>query len=376
MADKLAGKYEIQGTLGQGAYGIVYLGWQEDLARKVAVKELAPQMVGDPAFLEQFRFEAQIMAQLDHPNCVKVFDFLEVEGRAFLVSEFVEGASLKQVIATAGKLSPEQALGVLKGALNGLGYAHSLGLVHRDVKPDNIICDAGGVSKLADFGQAYFGGGPGAAGGLTGSPLYMSPEQTSGGHVDWRSDLYSAGALLYEFLCGRPPYVGESAVATMRMHTTDPLPDPMKFNSHLPREAADLLRRALAKDPNARFQSANEFLTALEQAAAAGYGPDWERRAAITGMVGTAMAVGAAGLAAGIGAAGAAGGGAAGAGAAGGRCRRCDGGWRRGGRGRSFHHRRGRRRGRRGGGRHRRGGRLRRAQQRAFWTQPDQERGR
>jgi tRNA A-37 threonylcarbamoyl transferase component Bud32 len=313
MADLLAGKYEIRGTLGQGAYGIVYLGWQEDLHRSVAIKELAPQMVADPAFLQQFRYEAQIMAQLDHPNCVKVFDFLEIEGRAFLVSEYVEGATLKKVIQTSGRLAPEQSLGVLKGALNGLGYAHSLGLVHRDVKPDNIIADPQGVSKLADFGQAYFAAGPGAAGGLTGSPLYMSPEQASGGVVDYRSDLYSAGAVLYEFLTGRPPFVGDTAVATMRQHLTEPIPDPRQYNSNLPAAAAEVLNRALAKDPAQRFQSAGEMLAALETAAQAGYGPDWERRANIAGLVGGAMAVGAVGAAA-LGTAGAGAGAASGGG--------------------------------------------------------------
>jgi hypothetical protein len=274
-------------------------------------------MVADPAFLQQFRYEAQIMAQLDHPNCVKVFDFLEIEGRAFLVSEFVEGATLKKVIETSGRLAPEQSLGVLKGALNGLGYAHSLGLVHRDVKPDNIIADPQGVSKLADFGQAYFAAGPGAAGGLTGSPLYMSPEQASGGTVDYRSDLYSAGAVLYEFLTGRPPFVGDTAVATMRMHLSDPVPDPRQFNANLPAQAAEMLNKALAKDPAQRYQSAGEMLTALESAAQAGYGADWERRANIAGLVGGAMAVGAAGVAVGAGVVGAHAGGAAAVGTAG-----------------------------------------------------------
>jgi tRNA A-37 threonylcarbamoyl transferase component Bud32 len=316
MDGLLAGKYEIKGTLGQGAYGIVYLGWQADLGRNVAIKQLAPQMVADPAFLQQFRYEAQIMAQLDHPNCVKVFAFIEEDGQAYLVSEYIEGATLKKVIETSGTLAPEQSLGVLKGALNGLGYAHSLGLVHRDVKPDNIIADTEGTSKLADFGQAYFGGGPGAAGGLTGSPLYMSPEQASGGVVDYRSDLYSAGAVLYEFLTGRPPFVGETAIATMRMHQTEAVPDARRLNSKLPSEAAELLTKALHKDPTQRFQSANEMLTALEAAAQAGYGTDWERRAKITGLVGGAMAAGAAGLAAGVGVAGAHAGGAAAAGTA------------------------------------------------------------
>jgi hypothetical protein len=287
------GKYEIRGTLGQGAFGIVYYGWQTDLQRPVAIKELGPNLVGDPAFIQQFRGEAQVMARLDHPNCVKVFDFIETGGRAFLVSEYVDGASLRRIIQASGALSPQQSLGVLKGALSGLGYAHSLGLIHRDVKPENILADREGVSKLVDFGQAVFAQGPGAAGGLTGSPAYMSPEQAQGGTCDARSDLYSAGVILYEFLAGRPPFVAENAVAVMRMQVNDLPQDPRVYNPQLPVEASAMLARAIAKDPAQRFQSAAEMLTALEGAAVAGYGRDWERSAAIKGLVAGAAAVGA-----------------------------------------------------------------------------------
>ena len=307
----VVGKYQVQAELGRGSFGIVYLGYQADLDRKVAIKELAPQLAGDPAFLQTFRYEAQVMASLDHPNCVKVYDFIETGGHAFLVSEFIEGASLRRVLETAGRLSPQQALGVLKGSLMGLGYAHQRGLVHRDIKPENILADRAGVSKLADFGQSIYAVGPGAAGGLTGSPAYMSPEQAQGGRMDARSDLYSAGAVLYEFLAGRPPFTGDSAIAVMRMHGTNPVPDPRSFNPALPAEANALVQRALAKDPAYRFQSADEFLAHLEATAVAGYGRDWERTAAISGLVAGAAAVaaGAGVAAAGGGTAAAAGGG-------------------------------------------------------------------
>jgi hypothetical protein len=320
----MLGKYEIKGTLGQGAFGIVYYGWQTDLQRPVAIKELVSSLVGDPAFIQRFRGEAQIMARLDHPNCVKVFDFIETGGRAFLVSEYVDGASLRRIIQASGALSPQQSLGVLKGALNGLGHAHGLGLIHRDVKPENILADKDGVSKLADFGQAVFAHGPGAAGGLTGSPAYMSPEQAQGGVLDARSDLYSAGVILYEFLAGRPPFVAENAVAVMRMQVNDLPQDPRIYNPQLPVAASVMLARAIAKDPAQRFQSAAEMLAALESAAVAGYGQDWERSSAIKGLVAGALAVGAgvAGAAvvsaAGAGAATAGGGTAAGGVAAGG----------------------------------------------------------
>ncbi|HEV1998259.1 MAG TPA: serine/threonine-protein kinase, partial [Candidatus Dormibacteraeota bacterium] len=307
------GKYQVRGTLGSGAYGTVYLGWQEDLQRPVAIKELGQAMVADPAFLEAFREEARIMALLDHPNCVRVFDFIETGSQAFLISEFVDGASLRAVVMSSGPLAPQQSLGVLKGSLKGLGHAHRLGLVHRDIKPENILADREGTSKLADFGQSYFGGGPGAAGSLTGSPPYMSPEQAQGGHCDARSDLYSAGAILFEFLTGRPPFVADNPMALMRMHVSESAPDPRKINKKLPKQATPMMERALAKDPAKRFQSADEMLASLEDTARHGYGKNWEDSAAIKGLVaataaGVAMAAGAMGVAAaGAGAAGASG---------------------------------------------------------------------
>jgi hypothetical protein len=312
------GKYQIRGTLGAGAYGTVYLGWQEDLQRPVAIKELGSQLVADPVFLQGFREEARIMALLDHPNCVKVFDFIETGDRAFLVSEFVDGASLRAVVVDTGPLSPQQSLGVLKGSLQGLGHAHHLGLTHRDVKPENILADRDGTSKLADFGQAYFGAGPGAAGAMTGSPPYMSPEQARGGICDARSDLYSAGAILFEFLTGRPPFMADNPMAIMRAHVSDPVPDPRKINKKLPKQATKLMQRALAKDPAGRFQSADEMLAALEDTARSGYGKNWEQSAAIKGLVATTAAGAAAAAAVGGAAAAAGATGAAGTAAVGG----------------------------------------------------------
>jgi hypothetical protein len=307
----LIGKYELRGTLGAGAFGTVYLGYQADLDRKVAIKELAPRYASDPAFLEMFRQEARIMGYLDDPHCVRVFDFLEIGGHAYLVSEFVEGASLRKVIESSGKLSPEQSLGVLKGCLMGLGHAHQLGLTHRDIKPENILADQEGTSKLADFGQAGQTG-TGSSTGSSGSPAYMSPEQVHGQPLDPRSDLYSMGCVLFEFFTGRVPFIADNPMAMMRAQVSELPPDPRHQNPALPEAAVFMLGRALAKDPAQRYQSAGEFQAALEQAAQAGYGRDWERSASIKGMV-----AGAAALAAGAGVAGAVGAGAAGSAAAG-----------------------------------------------------------
>ena len=284
-------KYEILGTLGSGATGTVYLADEFDLDRKVAYKELAPALATDPVFLERFRGEARVMAALDHPNCVKVWDFFEEEGHAVLVSEYVPGASLRQVADHSGHLTPEQALGVLKGALTGLAYAHGRGLVHRDIKPENLLADTEGVSKLADFGQALIAGGPGAAGGLpAGSPTYMSPEMVSGGRVDLRTDIYSCGAMLFEFLTGRPAFTGDNPLAVMRKHINDPVPDPRQLNSDLPEGVAALVSKAMAKDPAERQRTAEQFLDELEAAAVAGYGADWEQRSSIKRLVAAAAA--------------------------------------------------------------------------------------
>ena len=171
------GKYQFTGVIGTGATGTVHMAYHHELGRYVAIKELSPSLAQQPGFLERFRAEAQVMARLESPNCVKVYEFYETDGRAFLVEEYVEGSSLRKVVSQAGTLTAEQSLGVLKGALSGLGYAHALGLIHRDIKPENVLVDKEGVSKLADFGQAVFTGiGPGAAGGISpGTPAYMSP---------------------------------------------------------------------------------------------------------------------------------------------------------------------------------------------------------
>ncbi|HEV3232212.1 MAG TPA: serine/threonine-protein kinase [Candidatus Dormibacteraeota bacterium] len=286
MGPGILDRFQIEGVLGQGASGTVYLALQPELGRRVALKELSPALVQDPTFLERFREEARIMARLDNPNCVRVFAFYEEPGRAVLVSEYIEGASLRRVVAQAGRLTPEQSLGVVKGALTGLGQAHALGLVHRDIKPENVLADREGVSKLADFGQAVFAAGPGAAGGISaGTPAYMSPEAVMGGVLDFRTDIYSCGAMLFDLLTGRPPFVADNPLAQMRMHVTDPVPDPRAYNPDLPPEVSAMLGRSLAKDPGGRQQSAAELLAELEAAAVAGYGEDWEKRSSIKPLV-------------------------------------------------------------------------------------------
>ncbi|MGI8609691.1 MAG: protein kinase domain-containing protein [Candidatus Dormibacteria bacterium] len=287
------GDYQVRGVLGRGASGTVYLAYQEFVDRRVALKELSTELTADPVFRERFRAEAEIMARLDNDHCVRVFDFFQREKNDYLVSELIEGASLRGLVQHSGELTPEESLGVIKGALQGLAHAHSLGLIHRDIKPENVLLDGEGVSKLADFGQAASQSGPGAAGGMpAGSPAYMSPEMVGGGTLDARSDLYSAGAVLFELLTGRPPFVADNPLAVMRMQREAPVPDAHTVNPKLGPAMTGLLAGGLAKDPADRPQSAEAMLTALEAAAVEAYGADWEKRSSVKKKVAATVGAG------------------------------------------------------------------------------------
>jgi eukaryotic-like serine/threonine-protein kinase len=156
--EERVGRYLFRSRIGSGSGGTVYLALEPDLERWVAVKQLAPELASDAGSLQRFREEAQTMARLNHPNCVRVFDFFEQDGNSYLVSEFVDGASLREVLQEAKELTPQQALGGLKGALMGLGHAHSLGLVHRDIKPENLLCDRQGTSKAGRLRPGHLQG--------------------------------------------------------------------------------------------------------------------------------------------------------------------------------------------------------------------------
>jgi serine/threonine-protein kinase len=286
------GDYEVRGTLGTGMSGTVFLAHQSIIDRDVALKQLSAELTAQPEFLERFRAEAEIMARLDNDHCVRVFDFFEREGHAYLVSEVVAGVSLRKLVEN-GALSPEQSLGVLKGGLLGLEHAQELGLVHRDIKPENILLDTEGTSKLADFGLAGAVEGPGASSGMpSGSPAYMSPEMVGGALVDARSDLYSAGAVLFELLTGRPPFVADGPLAVMRMHRQAPVPNPHDLNGQLGPEVSGLVMGSLAKDPADRPQTAAQMLAALEVAATQAYGPEWESRSSVKREVAAAIGAG------------------------------------------------------------------------------------
>jgi eukaryotic-like serine/threonine-protein kinase len=285
------GRYEVVGELGRGQHGVVYLAQDNLLQRRVAIKVISAALLASPGGAERLRTEARIMAMLDHPNCVRVFELSEDMASMYLVIEYIDGSSLRR-LAERQRLSPEQALGILKGGLAGLAHAHSMDLVHRDVKPDNVLCDLEGVSKLADFGVAVLGDSTSTGSATGGTLAYMSPEQVRGDSVDRRSDIYSCGAMLFELLAGRPPFVADSPVALARQHLKGDVPDLNTMARGLPQEVGAMVARAMALNPEERQQTADEFREELERAAASGYGDDWERRASVVLLVAAVAAAG------------------------------------------------------------------------------------
>jgi serine/threonine protein kinase len=265
----LGDDYELLAELGAGGFGRVYRVRDLSLERMVALKVLHAVLTPDPAGVERFRREAQLAARVDHPNIVNIY---EIGGRAGLVwytMELVEGPNIAQLVEKEGPLSLERVVRLLREALAALAHAHSLGLVHRDIKPENLLLARGGGLRITDFGLAVALVGPGRFGGATsrsGTPQFASPEQLSGEKVDGRSDLYSLAAVALYALAGTPPFTGATPEAILARQTTDQLPDLREVRPDVGPELAHVLRQALRADPNARYPTATEFLSALNRA--------------------------------------------------------------------------------------------------------------
>ncbi|HET6370657.1 MAG TPA: serine/threonine-protein kinase, partial [Nitrospiria bacterium] len=210
-----SGKYEIQGEIARGGMGVVYKAVHASLNRTVAIKVLHPQFAGDPDFLKRFQREARAMARLDHEHVIRVFDVGEEQGAPYIVMEYFEGKDLKRVMLDRGLFSPEEALAVTYQVADALAYAHARGIVHRDIKPGNIMLDARGKAKIADLGIAAAANEVSvtATGQIIGTPEYMSPEQARGGPLDGRSDLYSLGMVLYKMVTGKTLFDGISQMS-------------------------------------------------------------------------------------------------------------------------------------------------------------------
>ncbi len=271
------GGYEFLQQAAVGSTGVVWQARQLDLGRLVAVKELSAALRSTPDGLARFRAEAARLAKLDDDHVVKIYDYVEADAGAFIVQEWVDGETLEHLVGRVGQLTAEQSVGVLRGALLGLAAAHDLRLVHGDVSPTNILLDRAGTSKLIDFGIATAVGDS----GRYGTPAYMSPEAVSGAGMLPASDVYSAAAVLFTLLSGKPPMAGADVAAVLRQHLEDPPPRLVGHGAELQR----IVQTAMAKDPHVRPADARAFLRELEQAAERRFGAAWLSRASVAGLV-------------------------------------------------------------------------------------------
>ena len=274
------GRYRVLNRIGSGGMADVWCADDTQLGRKVALKLLHPRFAADDEFVERFRREASSAAGLQHPNVVGIFDRGEWDGNYYIAMEYLPGRSLKQLVRDHGALDPALAVSLVVQVLKAARFAHRRGIVHRDIKPHNVIVDEEGRAKVTDFGIARAGASDMTeTGSIMGTAQYLSPEQAQGKPVDARSDLYSIGVLLYELLTGRVPFDGDSPVTIALKHVSeDPVP-PGQLNPAVSPALDAVVMRAMAKDPAQRFQDADAFAAALQHAMAGdGQAPPPARR--------------------------------------------------------------------------------------------------
>ncbi|MGH2750558.1 MAG: protein kinase domain-containing protein [Actinomycetota bacterium] len=274
----LAERYVLESEIARGGMAVVYRARDDVLARSVAVKVLHPHLADDQAFLERFRFEALAAARLAHPNIVSIYDTGaeqapdEADARHFIVMEYCGGGSLSEHLLRDGPLPAERAAVIGIAVCDALAYAHRSGVIHRDIKPANVLVTETGGLKVADFGIAKAAFGTGdvtTTGSILGTVTYLSPEQLKGEEPDQRSDVYSLGVTLYELLAGRAPFEEETQMAIAMKHLREEPPPLRSVRGGIPRGIESLVSKAMAKDPDERFQSAQEMRNALEGPVAA-----------------------------------------------------------------------------------------------------------
>ena len=268
LTGKQLGPYQIVAPLGEGGMAAVFRAYQPGMERYVALKILPRVFADDPAFSARFQREARILAQLQHPHILPVFDFGQAEGYSYIVMPYVPSGTLTDTMQ-GEPLPLPRIRQVVSQVGDALSYAHGRGLVHRDVKPSNVLIDERGNCLLTDFGVARMVESSvnlTATGTVVGTPAYMSPEQGAGREIDTRSDIYSLGIILYELATGRVPYRAETPIAVVFMHVSAPLPMPRSLNPALPEAVERVILKALAKNPDERYQTAEDMVEALKRA--------------------------------------------------------------------------------------------------------------
>ena len=267
MTGTQIGNYKILEKLGEGGMGVVYKGVDINLDRTVAIKALNTELTGNPELEQRFRAEAKAQAGLNHTNLATLYALLIENGRPWMVMEYIEGETFEQMVQRRGPIPGTDTIPLFRQALLGIGYAHRMGIIHRDIKPSNIMLNKQGIVKVMDFGIAKVMGARGLTktGTQMGTAFYMPPEQVLNRGVDIRSDIYSLGVTLYEMLTANVPFKGDSDYQIMTDHVNAPPPLPTKFYPYIPHGLQNAVLKALAKNPDSRFQTVEEFGTALEQ---------------------------------------------------------------------------------------------------------------
>jgi serine/threonine-protein kinase len=262
------GRYEIRSELGRGGMATVYRGYDPRFDREVAIKVLPREMLHDPQFRSRFERELKVVAGLEHPSIVPVYDVGDEDGQPYFVMRYMPGGSLADEIKK-GKFSLEDTARIINRIAQALTYAHKKGIIHRDLKPDNILFDSAGEPFISDFGIAKL---PQSAGSLTGSgiigtPAYMSPEQARGNAIDSRSDVYGLGVIVYQMLSGEQPYKADTPMGVAVKHITDPVPEILKVQPSLPAGVDTIIRSAMAKDREQRYPTPTDLARSLNDTA-------------------------------------------------------------------------------------------------------------
>src|SRR5579884_3768120 len=285
------GRYKVLSRLGAGGMADVYLAEDEQLGRKVALKLLHRRFSEDPGFVERFRREAQAAAGLQHPNVVSVYDRGAYDGTYYIAMEYLPGRSLKQLIRAEAPLDPIRAIDITLQILKAARFAHRRGVIHRDLKPHNVIVDDSDNAKVTDFGIARAGASDMTeTGSIMGTAQYLSPEQAQGHAVSETSDLYSVGVILYELLTGKVPFDADSAVTIALKHLSEPPTAPTQLNPAIPPALEEVVLWTLNKNPADRPKNADELIAALERARAAILAGDPGQRTAAMAAVGAGVA--------------------------------------------------------------------------------------